>query len=157
MEEMAIDASDRRLLRELQRDAAASDEVLAERLGMTPSVVRTRRAALRAAGVVLREVAIIDAALLAPEVQVLALVGFARDERSLIEAFERRMATDAAVLRCHRLTGEYEYALVIRTGDAEQYAQWVREALLADGNILHYSSFVIDATVKDDVQAAVAI
>lgn len=154
---MAIDASDRRLLRELQRDAGASDEILAARLGMTPSVVQARRAALRAAGIVQREVAIIDPALLAPEIQVLALVGFARDERSLIEAFEQRMATDPAVLRCHRLTGEYEYALVIRARDAERYAQWVREALLADGNILHYSGFVVDATVKDDVQAAVAI
>lgn len=154
---MPIDASDRRLLRELQREAGASDEILAARLGMTPSVVQARRAALRAAGIVQREVAIIDPALLAPEIQVLALVGFARDDRSLIETFEQRMAIDPAVLRCHRLTGEYEYALLIRARDAEQYAQWVREALLADGNILHYSSFVIDATVKDEPQPPVAI
>lgn len=153
---MPIDASDRRLLRELQRDAGASDEVLAQRLAMAPRDVRTRREALRAAGIVRREVAIVDQAVLSPQVQMLALVGFARDERQLIAAFEERMAADVAVLRCHRLTGEYEYALVIGAQDAEQYGQWVREALLADGNILHYSSFVIDATVKDEPQARVA-
>lgn len=157
MEAMAIDASDRRLLRELQRDAGASDEGLAERLGMTASVVQARRAALRAAGIVQREVAIVDPAVLLPQVQMLALVGFACDERPLIAAFEQRMAADPAVLRCHRLTGEFEYALVIAARDAEQYAQWVRQALLADGNILRYSSFVIDATVKDEPQPPVAI
>lgn len=154
---MPIDASDRRLLRALQRDAGVADEVLAERLAMAPPEVRRRREALRAAGMVRREVAIVDPAVLSPQVQMLALVGFARDERQLIAAFEQRMAADPAVLRCQRLIGEYEYALVIGARDAEQYAQWVREALLDDGNILHYSSFVIAATVKDDPQAPVEL
>lgn len=156
MEAMAVDASDRRLLRELQRDASASDEVLANRLGMSASAVQARRAALRATGIVQRDVAIVDPTVLLPRVQMLALVSFAHEDRALVAAFEQRIAADPFVLRCHRITGEFEYALVVAVRDADQYARWVRQSLLADGNILHYSSFTVDAAVKDEPQAPVA-
>jgi len=154
---MVLEPSDRKLLRELQRDAGVSDDELGRRLGLDPSDVRQRRDALRAAGVVRREVALLDPTLLSPEVLVLALVGFTRDDAAWLRTFEQRMAADLAVLRCHRLVGEYEYALVIRVRDAAEYAQWSRDVLLADGNILHYSSFVMDATVKDEPQPPLAI
>lgn len=154
---MAIDAIDRKLLRELQRDAEASDEVLGQRLGLAPALVRTRRAALRARGAVIRQVAVVEATLLAPELQMLALVGFAHDDPRLAEAFERRMADDPAVLRCHPLTGEYEYALVVRVRDAAEYARWGQQALLSDRHLLHYSSFVMGPAVKDEWQALVPL
>lgn len=154
---MAIDAIDRKLLRELQQDARVSDEALAQRLALAPDVVRARRAALRERGAILRDVAVVDPALFAPELRVLALVGFARESRQLTEAFQQRMAADPAVLQCHAVTGEYEYALIVRVRDAAEYAAWGQRTLLSDSNILHYSSFVLNATVKDVGQGLVPL
>ena len=147
---MAIDTVDRRLLRELQRDASLPDDVLADRLGLSPLAVRSRREALAAGGAIVRHVVVVDPALLDPGIRVLILVAFADESPALAQAFERRMAADPAVVQCHAITGEYEYALLVQADDAADFGRWGQQALLADGNILRYSSSVLTRQVKDE-------
>jgi len=57
-----IDAIDRRILRELQRDGALRNDVLAERVGLSPSPTLRRVRSLEEGGYVRSYVALLDPA-----------------------------------------------------------------------------------------------
>ena len=60
MKSYELDAADRRILRELQHDGALRNDMLAERIALTPAPTLRRVRALEAAGVISRYVALVE-------------------------------------------------------------------------------------------------
>ena len=66
MEHLSLDATDLRLLDELQRDCAQSNQALAERVGVSPPTGLRRVKRLHELGLIERQVAILSPDRLAP-------------------------------------------------------------------------------------------
>ena len=82
-----LDAADRRILRELQHDGALRNDVLSERVALTPAPTLRRVRALENAGVISRYAALLDPERVGLGVRVKVDVRLASQTRLGIDAF----------------------------------------------------------------------
>lgn len=154
---MELDNYDLRLLRALQKNTRQTQQQLARVVHLSPSSVRRRLARLRRCGAIRAEMAIIDPAILGAKITVLALISFVRESQRIYREFRRRMLADNHVLQCYSIAGQYDFALIVAAENPSAYEDWSQQALLGDGNIKRFDSFVVWSTVKCDWQPAVTV
>jgi len=88
---MKLDATDRRILAELQRDASLSNVELARRIHLSPSPCLARVKALEAAGIISRYVALVDAPALGLGLNVFISISLKSQDKQALADFERRI------------------------------------------------------------------
>jgi DNA-binding Lrp family transcriptional regulator len=106
-----LDATDLRILAELQADGRITNVELARRVGLSapPCLRRVRR--LEEAGVIRGYHAALDAAQLDWEITFFALVGLESQKLVLLEAFERMVAAWPEVREVHMIRGGGDFLL----------------------------------------------
>jgi len=118
------------LLRELQRDAAASLAELAERTGMASSTVWRKVQEFEAAGLLVRRVALLDPAKAGRRLCIFATVRLADHSEAAIAGFSRLVATHPEIMEAHAVSGTADYILKIRCSDVEAYEHFMSHNLL---------------------------
>ena len=126
MSNVDLKENDRRILRELQRDATLSLKALAEKISMSASSVWRRIQDLEAAGVITKA---------GLRVCVLIQVNIVEHKSDVREAFERFVAGSDEVLQCFAITGSHDYALIVRTRTVEDYEHFLMNKLLAHPSV----------------------
>src|SRR6476469_10269154 len=103
-----IDAVDLALLDQLQRDASLTNQELAARVHVSPPTCLRRVARLRKAGLIERQVAILDrdrlADVVGPGLQALVEITLDRQDNEAMVAFEARAVAAAAVQKGSRVS-----------------------------------------------------
>ena len=143
-----LDAADRRILRELQQDGALRNDILAERIALTPAPTLRRVRALEAAGVISRYVALVDPERVGLSVRVKVDVRLAAQARDTIDAFSAAVSAMPEVVECMILFGEWDYQLTVVARDVEDYQRFVFDKLSKLPNIATYRSTLIMQVVK---------
>ena len=121
MELHELDEADRRILRELQRDGALRNDVLADRIALTPAPTLRRVRALEKAGVISRYAALLDAERVGFPVRVKVDVRLASQTRNGIDAFSKAIMAMPQVIECMILFGEWDYVLTVVARDVDDY------------------------------------
>jgi len=121
-----LDRTDRRLLALLQENASLSNLELAERVGLsaTPCARRVKR--LEQAGVIKRQVALLDPEQLG--LNLTAHIGVTMDRHTpeRFEAFEAEIQTYPELLNCSVVTGQSaDYLLTAVVRDMQHYEQFL--------------------------------
>ncbi len=135
MSDNELHENDRRILRELQRDATLSLKALAERIAMSASSVWRRIQDLEAAGIIIGRVTLIDPMKAGLKVCVLIQVNIVEHKTDVREAFELFVANSEEILQCFAITGSHDYALVVRTRSVEDYERFLMNKLLAHPSV----------------------
>ncbi|WP_247998037.1 Lrp/AsnC family transcriptional regulator [Brucella tritici] len=117
MLEIDLDATDIRILNEIQNDASLSNVELASRVGLSPSPCLVRVRALEDAGVIMRRVALLDPAKLGANISVFIQVALERQTESVLEIFEVTMMRFPEVMECYLMTGDSDYLLRVVVRD----------------------------------------
>jgi Lrp/AsnC family leucine-responsive transcriptional regulator len=143
-----LDAADRRILRELQQDGALRNDILAERIALTPAPTLRRVRALEAAGVIRRYVALVEPERVGLSVRVKVDVRLAAQARDTIDAFSAAVSAMPEVVECMILFGEWDYQLTVVARDVEDYQRFVFDKLSKLPNIATYRSTLIMQVVK---------
>jgi Lrp/AsnC family leucine-responsive transcriptional regulator len=145
MEQIDIDATDLRLLDELQRDASQSNQALAERVSTSPPTCLRRVKRLADAGLIERQIAILNTDLLAPTLGygLTAIVEITLDRQGaeLLEAFEERVAGDEAVQQCYRVSPGPDFCLVVYARDMPGYLALAQRLFTSDANVRNVKAF----------------
>ncbi len=133
---MEIDPIDRRILRELQRDAGIGVEALGERVGLSRNASWRRIRLMEAAGIIKARVALVDPAALGLELTVFIAVRTDRHEPGWLEQFTRAVAGMPEILGVWRTSGDLDYLLMARVADVRAYdrlyQRLIRKVELAD-------------------------
>ena len=137
----ALDGLDRKILAALQQDATRSLDDLARDVGSSKTPVWNRIRKLRAAGVIARQVAIVDPAAVGLESCFYVLIRTARHEAAWLEQFVAALRKRPEILEAHRLAGDIDYILKVRVADAAAYDAFYR-ALVADVSIFNVTSLL---------------
>lgn len=134
-----LDATDRRILRELQADATLPIAELAERAGLsqTPCWKRVKR--LVDEGYVARRVALLDREMLDLGLVVFVSIRTNRHDQAWLDAFAKGAAGLPEVLELYRLSGETDYLLKVVVKDIAAYDAFYKR-LIATAPLADVSS-----------------
>lgn len=124
-----MDAINRRIIAELQRDGRLSNVELAERVGLTPAPCLRRVKRLEGDGVILGYTARISPQAIGRGFEVLVNVDLARKDRATFEAFETAIAALDEVVEVRRMFGLPDYVLRVATASLESYETFVSTQL----------------------------
>jgi Lrp/AsnC family transcriptional regulator len=116
-----MDQIDRKILRELQRDAAQSLEEIARAVGSSKTPVWNRIRKMREAGIVGKQTVILDAEALGFEACFFVLIRTSEHESAWQEQFLKAVRERPEVLEAHRLAGDIDYILKVRVKNARAY------------------------------------
>lgn len=141
-----VDATDRRILRALQRDGRMAVTQLAEQVGLsaTPCLRRIRR--LEEEGVIARYAAVVDPARVGLPIQAFVQVALSSHAEEVAAAFHKALAAREEVLAAWAMSGAMDYMLHVVAADFEAYADFALKALLRMPGVKETrSSFVLTA------------
>jgi Lrp/AsnC family transcriptional regulator len=143
---ITLDAIDRKILTLLQADGALSVADLADRLGMTapPCWRRVRR--LKDAGVLQRQVWLVDPEAIGLNMVVYATVKLASHE--LTDAFRERVKEWPEILECYILLGTVDVLLRIVVKDIKYYEEFFFKRLSQLPGVREVNSSVVVTEVK---------
>jgi Lrp/AsnC family transcriptional regulator, leucine-responsive regulatory protein len=116
-----MDAIDRAILNELERDGRLANVDLAERVRLSPSPCLRRVRALEESGVIRGYHAVLDPAAIGRGFEVTVHVELTLKDRATVEAFEARIAAFDEVLECRRMFGIPDYVVRVAVADQQAY------------------------------------
>lgn len=135
-----LDIVDRRIVRELQRDAGLSHAALGERVGASAASVWRRVRNLEKAGVLGKTVRLADAKSLDRSVNVLCHVRMNRQTMEDRAGFEEFIQSREEIVECYLMSGEWDYLLRIAVRDVADYDRFVMRGVLAHPSVANAAS-----------------
>jgi Lrp/AsnC family transcriptional regulator len=135
-----IDQVDRRIIRELQRDAGLSHAALAEKVGASSASVWRRVRNLEKSGVLGRAVRLADPKALGREVNVLCQVRMTRQSTEARSDFEDFIQSREEIVECYAMSGEWDYLLRISVRDVADYDRFIMRGVLAHPSVASAAS-----------------
>jgi Lrp/AsnC family transcriptional regulator len=139
-EDVQLDIIDRRIVRELQRDARLSHAALSERVGASAASVWRRVRALEAAGVLGKAVRLASAEHLGRAVNVLCQVRMTRQAVEARAQFEEFIQSREEIVECYAMSGEWDYLLRIAVKDVADYDRFIMRGVLAHPSVANAAS-----------------
>ena len=147
-----LDSYDRRILAKLQTHGDMGPGELSEVVHLSTSQCSRRLQRLRSEGYVDRTVAILSQKRLRIGMTIWVLTALKNYEPENVRAFHDRVRANAAILECHKLTGEADYLLKICTRDLESYNDILTRDLLAAPEVATVRSAIVLESVKSTTQ-----
>jgi Lrp/AsnC family transcriptional regulator len=118
---MKIDETDRKILRELQRDASQSLDEIARIVGSSKTPVWNRIRKMREGGVIGQHTVLLDAEALGFEATFFVLIRTSQHEAEWQQKFLTALRERPEVQEAHRLAGDIDYILKVRVANARAY------------------------------------
>lgn len=147
-----LDATDHKILRALQQNARLSSSELADTVALTTSPCWRRVKQLEEGGIITGYHAKIDNRLLGYTVRAFVLVTLERMDKERLEEFERAVRDTPEVLSCHRISGKFDYQLMVVSRDMITFGDYAKTHI----NGLPYVKEVYTSFVLDEIKSEVA-
>lgn len=145
---MKLTRTDRRLLAELQRDAARNQTELAEIVGMSRSSCWRRIRDFEEAGLIERQVVLLNPKKAGISIEVLVLVAMTEHTEKNRESFERHVTLLPDVMECFSVSGERDYLLQVVARDMDSYNDFLNAEILRHPAVQSASSTFVLRRVK---------
>ena len=145
---MNLSRSDRRLLNELQRDATRSQSELAELVGMSRTSCWRRIREFEEAGLIERQVALLNPKVAGFNIQVLLLVAMTEHTDENRQNFERHVCLLPEVTECFSVSGDRDYVLHVVVRDMDSYNEFLNAQILKHAAVRSASSTFVLRRVK---------
>ena len=143
-----LDDFDTALLRELQRNNRVTSEVLAERVGLSPTACQRRVKRLRETGAIRAEVAVVASDAAARRITLIVEIELERGRADIVDNFKREVQSIPEIQQCYYVTGKADFVLVMTARDMEEYEQLTRKIFFGNPNIQHFTTIVVMDSVK---------
>ncbi len=138
---LSLDSTDLRLLELLQADASLSNQALAERAHTSPATALRRVRRMLQAGLIERQVAILNPERLGAGLTALVELTLDRQGAEHLLAFEQRAVGDPAVQQCYRVSPGPDFVLVLQVADMPAYHALVQRLFTQDANVRNVKAF----------------
>ena len=147
MRSARLDATDWRILRELQADGRITNVDLTRKVGISAPPCLRRVRALEEAGIIRGFTAILNDKVLGFDVTAFAMVGLHSQAEADLIAFEERARSSSIVRDCYMLSGEIDFLLRCVAPDLSTFQDFIIHELTAAPNVASVkTSLVIRAS-----------
>jgi Lrp/AsnC family leucine-responsive transcriptional regulator len=141
-----LDRLDIRLLACLQEDNLQTADVLAEKVGRSPSAVARRLRRLRASGAIAAEAAVVSEEAAGFPLSAVVNVQFERHAAQEIGRFRRRICASPNVQLCLDLAGAFDVMLLVVARDMDAYNAFA--AMLEQPPVRRFETTFVKKRVK---------
>ncbi len=145
--DVRIDALDRKIMGEMQRDAGQSLDEIARAVGSSKTPVWNRIRKLREAGIIGPQTVVLNAEALGFEACFFVLIRTSEHETAWQKAFLDALRKRPEVQEAHRLAGEIDYILKVRVPNARAYDAFY-QALIAEVKIHNVTALLSMEEIK---------
>ncbi len=145
---MELTRTDRRLLAELQKDATRNQSELAEVVGMSRTSCWRRIRDFEQAGLIERQVALLDPKKAGFTIEVLLFVAMTEHTDRNRENFERHVSLLPEVMECFSVSGDRDYLLQVVARDMDSYNEFLNAQILRHEAVRSASSTFVLRRVK---------
>ncbi len=145
----ALDETDRKILRELQRDGRISHQELGDRVGLSPSPCARRIKRLESEGYITGYSANFDEARLGFGFSVFISVKLDQQIDDRLVSFEKAVKRYPEVVDCWLMTGSYDYLLRVTVFDLNEYERFLTERITKIPGVASIESSIPIRRVKD--------
>ncbi|WP_439110798.1 Lrp/AsnC family transcriptional regulator [Lentibacter sp.] len=142
-----LDALDRKILAELQRDGAQSLDEIAGQVGSSKTPVWNRIRKMKEGGVIRQQTVLLDAEALGLEACFFVLIRTSEHEKDWQNAFLRALHERPEVMEAHRLAGDIDYILKVRVANARAYDVFY-QALISEVKIHNVTALLSMEEIK---------
>ena len=149
-----LDATDRRLLKLLQKNNRRRFRDLAEELGISAPTCMRRMRRLESTGVIRAHAALLDPARLGYGVMAFVEVTLVSASGAEMAAFERQMSRCPEVVQCSELAGDVDYLLTVTVRQMQEFSDFTRTRLGDDRRIRSYRSLLVLRQLKNEHELA---
>ncbi|MQX35439.1 Lrp/AsnC family transcriptional regulator [Roseospira navarrensis] len=146
-----LDATDHRILEQLQADGRVSNQDLAERVHLSPSACHRRVARLEAAGAIAGYAALVDPEAVGRGTTVFVHVTLERQTEEVMAAFETAVAACPDIIECHLMSGEADYLVKVAAADLPDFERIHRRDLTRLPGVARLQSSFTLRTVKKSI------
>lgn len=143
-----MDELDRKILTILQHDATLPVERIAAMVNSSKSPVWARIRKLREAGVIAREVAVLDPAKVGQDEVFFVNIKTGSHSRDWLDRFHAVIAAMGEVQEAHRLAGEIDYILKVRVRDTRAFDAFYKR-LVAEVEMFSVTSMLSMEILKE--------
>ena len=147
--EKNLDETDRRILRELQRDSSRPLTEIAEAASLSHAPCWRRIRRLRAAGIIERETVVLNAEKLGWEMEIFVLLKISPEGRANIDEFRRSMLKHERVLSYSILLGNVDAMLHLVARNMRDYNRFYLDHLSSSPYISEINSMTLLSRLKD--------
>ncbi|WP_158907012.1 Lrp/AsnC family transcriptional regulator [Burkholderia sp. L27(2015)] len=155
MSKFTVDEFDRKILKELVRDARQSNVELAKNVGMSTTPCWNRVKTLQHEKVIRRSTIAVDHAALGYSDIVIFQISLEKHSLKTLEDFGREMSMVPEVLEVLMLTGGRDFYVKVAISGTDGYARFLRERLYKIAGISHTESNFVLRIFKDELSAVI--
>lgn len=145
MKLMKLDAIDRLILQQLQRDASLNNQDLAQAVHTSAPTCLRRIQRMRDVGLIERQIAILNPDVLAQATghgqSTIVEITLDRQSAEDLARFESRVLADGAVQQCYRVSPGPDFVLVVHTTDMPAYLAVVQRLFTSDANVRNVKAY----------------
>jgi Lrp/AsnC family leucine-responsive transcriptional regulator len=138
---LELDALDRRLLNLLQDDCSLTNRALAKLVHLSAPTCLRRVKRLVDAGVIERQIAILGADGVVAGLTAFVEVTLDEQAAERMNEFEKRVADEAAIQQCYRVSPGPDFVLVLHVADMPAYHELVHRLFTAEANVRNVRAF----------------
>jgi DNA-binding Lrp family transcriptional regulator len=146
--EVKLDAIDRAILTELQREGRLSNLELAQRVHLSPSACLRRVKALEDGGVIAQYVAMVNPRAVGKHGVSFTIINLETMNTPQLEAFEQAVRDQPEVLDCFYVAGSNDYLIRFTYRDAEDLERIHSDVLMRLPGVARSNSLLVLRTVK---------
>ena len=152
---MEIDAYDKKILTLLQKNNRMSQREMADAVNLSASAVNRRIAALENAGIIAKNVSIINPAKVGRPITIIVEVKIENERLDLFEEDKKRFITCPQVQQVYYVTGDFDFLLVINVSDMSEYEQLTKELFFGSSNIKGFKTHVSMQNAKQTLDVLI--
>ena len=145
-----LDATDWRILKELQADGRMTNIALANKIGLSAPPCLRRVRALEEAGLITGYAALMDEVMLGFALTAFAMVRLHNQAESDLRAFENRILAWPLVREAYMLSGESDFMLKCIARDLPRFQSFVLDELTAAPNVASVKTYLTIRRAKRD-------
>lgn len=136
-----LDELDRRILDQLQDDCSLTNQELAARVHASPPTCLRRVRRLVDAGVIERQVAILDPGKLGSTLTAIVEITLDMQAAERLDEFERHLLDEPAVLQCYRVSPGPDFVVVAQVRDMPAYHALAHRVFTSQANVRNVRTF----------------
>ena len=140
---VTLDDFDHRLLARVRRNNLEPARVTADAVGLSESAVLRRLRRLRAEGVIVGDVAIVDPGRIQPRILIHVLITMTTQARQVTDAFKRAMTRSKDVLGAWDVTGETDFLVTVAVGSMADYERFCQRELTTELGVGSFKTMIV--------------